>query len=60
MIRFKLWLRRRGLLCKKYVYSPPKKLRIQSTVNPVPVNFNEVFYENLKQNQDKIKLNQTK
>tara|TARA_R110000744_G_scaffold165916_2_gene282988 strand:- start:2138 stop:2317 length:180 start_codon:yes stop_codon:yes gene_type:complete len=59
MIRFKLWLRRRGLLCKKYVYKPPKKLRIQSTVDPGTVDFNEI-YENLKKNQDKRKLNQTK
>jgi|TARA_R110000796_G_scaffold93095_1_gene197517 hypothetical protein len=50
-----IWLRRHGLLCKKYVYTPPKTPRIQSTVNPGPVDFNEI-YENLRKHQEEKKF----
>jgi|TARA_R100000084_G_C4648487_1_gene148200 hypothetical protein len=51
----KKWLIGLGILKKEYVYVPPKKPRIQSTVGSRPVNFNEI-YENLKKHQEN-KLN---
>jgi len=45
-----MWMRRHGMLCRKYKYIPPRKPRIQSTYDPGPADFNEI-YENLKKNQ---------
>lgn len=55
MNTIKQWLIGLGILKKEYVYVPPKKPRIQSTVGYRPVDFNEV-YENLKKHQES-KLN---
>ena len=55
MNRIKQWLIGLGILKKQYVYVPPKKPRIQSTVSAGPVDFNEI-YENLKRHQES-KLN---
>lgn len=50
--RLKIWLRRKGLLCRKYEYRAPKKPRISHTVQPDErLSYNDTFkniHEQLK------------
>lgn len=52
---FKIWLRRNGLLCRKYEYKAPSKPRISHTIQPDErLSYNETFQNinnQLKQNK---------
>ena len=53
--RFYIWLRRAGLLCRKYELRYPKKPRVKSTIYPDrEYNFNEIsenIYEQTRDNE---------